>query len=177
MILPRIRRCEGIGLLELLIEAGLLAFVILLMVDGASYMTHRVKASNDKTFAIQKAMQMLEELRTVSLRARTGLQVLDGYDDGAIDSPVLTTETADPADPLSGNDKGLFNRHITVQLVVGDIAARQVYVRVYRASDHEMLAETMSILRTRISRTCRRKCMTSTSWLSKIFRPGGAIPT
>ena len=102
---------------------------------------------------------MMEELRSLLQDEGTPIGVLDDYDTGtgfkytlSVMSEVngdLSAEHANdkPGDPLSGNGDRKYKRKVTV-LRTNEALSRQVFVRVYRCSDGEVLAETASVLRT-----------------------------
>lgn len=139
---------SGLSLVEILIAMTLMALVALGVARGLYYMSSHSNHLRDKTFATQKAIQMMEELR--GLIADSSVGVLDNYDDGAAYKTILTTSAGvtNPEDPLSGN-KGLkYVRQINVVRLPNEDQARQVYVRVFEAGSRAPLAETMSVLRT-----------------------------
>ena len=107
---------------------------------------------------LARAAQMMGELRDVA--ATSGISCLDEYADkaryGREDgrNTVLTTHKdvteeapPNPGHPLSGNADERFSRQVVVLRVLSNESARRVVVRVYREPAHELLAETVDILR------------------------------
>ncbi len=155
------RRSRGFSLVEVLIATTVLSIVALSIVYVQSFMSRQSVRIRERAFATEKAIQMMEELRSlVSGSEKIKINVLDDYDDGATYNAVLTTDRriTDPAHALSGNTGSAagwrYLRRISVVKVPEEPFARKVYVRVYRnslsspGSPSETLAETVSILKT-----------------------------
>ena len=154
------RRQRGMTLLEMLFAVALLGASMMAAAYFVSAATHTTKHNKDKDFATQKAISILEEMKSVVEINNGGQDVtlLDDYDDGITYSPVLTIETGitDPTHPTSGNSKGAhgwrFQRQISVQkfqsLQANDV--RLVNVRILGNTDGKahLLAETASVIRT-----------------------------
>ncbi|MGQ0645891.1 MAG: type IV pilus modification PilV family protein [Elusimicrobiota bacterium] len=141
----------GMSMVEIIIGLVLLAMVGLGMARLLRFTSVQSVRTQNKAFAAEKASQMMEELRSlVESSGAAGISVLDDYDDGTANKPVLTTESSvtDPAHPLSGNNGLLYERRITVRKLAEEPLARRVHVRVYAAKGREPLAETVSVLRT-----------------------------
>ncbi len=154
-------RERGFTFVEVLISSVVLSIVVLAAV---TYQTSSHRANNklkDRAFATQRAIQMMEELRGyVNGGLETNIDVLDGYDDGAVFTDVLTTDkkVSNPADALSGNvtfnGGWKFIRRVSVRRLPEAPNARWVQVRVYYANggdvtkQGESLAEVTSILKT-----------------------------
>jgi hypothetical protein len=130
----------GNTIVEIAIAAGIIGIVVL---GFALFQTASVKANQrerDRAFAMQKCIQMMEELKAkVAGNANTSL---DDY--GQADTTFdfkLTSDTAItiPSQPLSDNvpeAKGYrFVRQIWVRPLPRDKGARQVTIRVFRSDD------------------------------------------
>jgi len=154
------RRERGFTFVEVLISSVVLSLIVLAAV---SYQTSSFNANTklkDRAFATEKAIQMMEELRSyVNGGQETNIDVLDGYDDGAVFNPILTTDrkVIDATDPLSGNRnwRGAlrFLRQVSIRRLPEAPNARWVQVRVFYAKPgqsqpEESLAEVTSILKT-----------------------------
>lgn len=135
------------------IVIGMVILVVIAISIGTALMSSgrfSVKI-NDRTFATQKCIQMMEELRVVVAGlGNASIGILDNYDDGNACNIILTTNKAvtDPGDPTSGNSKSRFCRNVSVLHLPNDPSSRQVYVRVYNATTMEPLAQTISVLQT-----------------------------
>jgi len=153
MRLKRSSPLSGFTLIEALFAMTTLAIVALAIWRGIASLQQNSLALKDKAFASQKAIQIMEELRGVigNSTANSGQAgILDNYDNGSATSAILTTraEVTDPADPVSGNGNRKFLRQISVIQIPNEPLARRVYVRIFRASDMQPLAEAMSVLYT-----------------------------
>jgi hypothetical protein len=144
--------------------------VSLLLVTGATFTLLRYTSSAyqgtghnaDRQFAIQKAISMLEELKSLVQIQGDSATVLDGFDDGTTFKTVLTTDRsiADPQVPPSDNvhlgSGWKYTRQVTVSLLPGtnDPAVRLVNVKVAlnRDEDHDgkpdLLGEVAGVIRT-----------------------------
>jgi prepilin-type N-terminal cleavage/methylation domain-containing protein len=144
----RSRRRGGFSLVEVLITMTLLAIVMLAISKSFLFLNTQQVRIQDQAFAVQKAIQMMEELR--GLIANDTIGVLDDYDDGAAYKNVLSTklDVTDPADPVSGNASLRYKRRVSVLQIANEPLARRVYVRVYLANTSEPMAEIVSVLRT-----------------------------
>lgn len=148
---------RGMTLVEVLVS---LAIVSIIVVFSLQMVTTAYRSTQDnihKQFATQKAMSMLEELRAL-IQTQNGATtvVLDNYDDGTTNQPLLTTQSGvtDPAAALSGNtslgSRWLYSRRITVQRVPSASDLRLVNVKVFinEPSGTRLLAEVASVLST-----------------------------
>lgn len=143
---------QGVSLVEIIIGLVMFSFVGLSVAATMSYFSKQNVRNKDKSFATQKAIQLMEELRSYPAQSDISVAILDQYDDGGAYNPMLTTlrdvvATNDPGNPISGNPQKRFVRRVEIRPVPDQPLARQVYVRVYRNGSFEPLAETMSIIR------------------------------
>jgi len=149
---------SGFTLVEVIIATLILAIATFSLVEIQTFMSRQSVAIKEKTFANQKAMQLMEELRSLVAGAeKTDVSVLDDYDDGSQYSNILTTDktVSRPEAPLSGNTAACggwkYKRQISVVKLAEEPYARRVYVRLYRetcAGETDKLAEAMSVLKT-----------------------------
>lgn len=152
------KREAGFTLLEVVILACILGVVVLAIVPISIFAPRQSMALRDKSFATEKAMQMMEELRSIVVTSNK-TYVLEEYDDGAGYSPFLTVNKniSDPADPLSGNSKiggqWKYCRQISVINIPNNPGAKKVYVRVFKANDalpvqpQKSLVDLISVMR------------------------------
>lgn len=151
------KRQAGMTLVETLVA---LAIVGVIVISSTRLVATAMRATRDninRQFATQKAISMLEELRAL-IQTQSGATtiVLDDYDNGTTNVPVLTTQLniTDPAHPTSGNQmRGtgwLYSRRITVQKMKGVNDLRLVNVKVFveEATGPRMLAEVAGVLST-----------------------------
>ena len=144
---------KGFSILEVLLASTVLSGVVASAVTMQTVTLQRTRATNDKAFATQKAMQMFEELRAyVQANRETDISKLQNFSDGSSYNHILTTEKREvasgtgtvaqdltnPADPLSGNTritdgsgKWKFIRQVQVKPVANDTNARHVTVSVF----------------------------------------------
>ena len=125
----------GINLIEAVVAAGVAA-IVLLALGGFIASTFKVTNSErDRTFAMQKAIQMMEEL--AAYKATSAADAIDQFADG-FQFPLTIAKDAPAHAALSGNPvafgKSKFVRAIEVVPVPGDPFARRVTVKVYYAS-------------------------------------------
>lgn len=150
---------SGLSLIEMLVATVLLGISMMAAAFFVSTSFHTTKHNNDKDFAVQKSIAMLEELKSLVEVTNGGdVTLLDDYDDGIKRSYVLTTEkkVTDPAHASSGNLEDAYGwkyeRQISVRkfnsLQANDV--RLVNVRVYGHVDgkRNLLAETAGVIRT-----------------------------
>jgi len=155
------RSHKGMTLLEAVLAVSIIAIVSMSIVYIQTFMSRQSVRIKDKAFATEKAIQIMEELRSlVAGSEKEQVDVLDNYNDGSTYSEVLTSNKAvtDGGSPLSGNlNQGgtwKYIRNISVFRVPDDPYARKVFVDIYRndpanpGNPKETLAETISILRT-----------------------------
>jgi prepilin-type N-terminal cleavage/methylation domain-containing protein len=151
------KRQAGMTLVETLVA---LAIVGVIVISSTRLVATAMRATRDnvnRQFAIQKAISMLEELRAL-IQTQSGATtiVLDDYDNGTTNVPLLTTQLniTDPANPTSGNRKRgtgwLYSRRITVQKMKGVNDLRLVNVKVFveEGSGTRLLAEVAGVLST-----------------------------
>lgn len=151
----------GFTLVEVLIGALIFATMLATVLTVRSFMARQTTRVSEKAFAVEKAMQMLEELRAlVAGQEKSKIVILDDFNDGDQYPALLTTDQAvsDPASPLSGNTffqgSWKFIRQILVSPLPSDPYARRVEVRVFRNDPNnpgqplESLAEVVGVLKT-----------------------------
>jgi prepilin-type N-terminal cleavage/methylation domain-containing protein len=152
---------KGFTFVEVMIAVVIMVVLSMSLINMHSFMSKQGININDKAFASQKAIQMMEELRSlVAGGEQQGLVVLDSKNDGIDYPPVLTTiaNITNPADPVSGNriygSAWRYCRNITVTKMPNDPFSRTVYVRIYKSASTsattagDLLAETMSVFKT-----------------------------
>lgn len=158
------RSQRGISLVEIVFAALILGVVAAASMRAFLFMSKQSVAVDRRAFATQKAIQMMEELRGLISDTDSVIGVLDDYDNGGgatgykytlstraeVNGSLGGGEHVNDkyADPLSGNDDRRFKRRVTVNPHETEPLARRVYVRVYEAATGEVLAETVSVLRT-----------------------------
>ncbi len=169
------RNQKGMSLIEVLIALFLCSIVILAAVTFISTSFGGTKRNKDKDIATQKAIAMMEELKSLIEDQGNDSTLLDSYDDGplkifgdpAVDSPILTTRTdvTNPLDPASGNivwsSQGSpvgykYLRHVSVQRLPGaqSSAIRLVNVKVFLNKDDDkdgnpdLLTEVAGVIQT-----------------------------
>ena len=149
---------RGMTLAEALVS---IAITGTLVVASSTMLTTAYRGTQDninKQFATQKAISMLEELRSlVQSGSGTSAVVLDQFDDGVTNRVLLTTQSAitDPASPASGNTllgggRWLYERRVSVQKITGANDLRVVNVKVFinERGGQRLLAEVASVLST-----------------------------
>lgn len=147
------KAAKGISLVEVLIGVIILAMVM----TGVGYffgvLSRHRQHDKDRSFALQKSVQMLEELVAfaASRDAAKGESIsdLDAFHQTST-TTILTTISyvTDPADPISSNQGQRFCRKISVLPVDNEPGARQVYVRLYlNETPLAPLAEVTKIIR------------------------------
>lgn len=148
---------KGLSLVEVMVATVIIGIVAISLVYMNSFMSKHSIRINERVFATQKAMQMMEELRSlVASGEKSKISILDDYDDGAKYKDVLTTNKSitDPANILSGNSGSKYLRQVSIIKLPEEPFARKVYVKVYKNSTTnpgtpgELLAEIVSILKT-----------------------------
>ena len=155
-------RHHGMTLIEILVALFLSTTVIL---AGLTFMCTSLKATGhntDRQLATQKAISMLEELKSL-VEVQGTAQVLDAYDNGNSYSYVLSTDKSvtDPSSPPSANvplptGSWKFKRQITVSLLPGtaDNSTRLANVKVLLDDDQngdgkpDVVAEVAGVIRT-----------------------------
>jgi prepilin-type N-terminal cleavage/methylation domain-containing protein len=152
------RNQRGMSLIEVLVSLAIVSTIIAMSVTLVSSAARSTRDNVNRQFATQKAISMLEELRGL-IQTQNGSTtiVLDDYDNGTVNVPLLTTHAGitDPADPASGNRKvpggsWLYSRRISVQKIKGAKDLRLVNVKVFvqERDGPRMLAEVAGVLST-----------------------------
>ena len=154
---------KGMSLIEVLISLLLVMIVVYALLGFTNAANNATRRNGDKQFAVQKAVSMLEELKSLVEVQSSPATMLDAYDDGANTRTVLTTDksVSNPAAPGSDNlalapGNWKYLRQISVSLLPGttDPNVRLVAVRVYRNRDDngdgspDSLAEVAGVIRT-----------------------------
>ncbi len=150
---------RGMSLVEVVMALAILSVLIFASMSLTSSAMWSTKNNIDKQFATQKALSMLEELKSVAQGAQgQTVVILDQYDDGdaAVMKSVLTTQAgALPGDPVSGNiaigTGWMYARHVTVSPIsLGSGSCRLVRVAVYKNENggQRLLAEVSGVIRT-----------------------------
>ncbi|MGA7615981.1 MAG: prepilin-type N-terminal cleavage/methylation domain-containing protein [Thermoanaerobaculia bacterium] len=150
---------KGMSLIEVLVSLGILSVIIVASLQVATTVTRTTQNNMQKQFATQRAMSMLEELKGV-IQSDQGATatLLDDYDDGTTNRPLLTTQkdVTDPASPQSGNvplgpGRWLYERRITVRKLPGqsnDLRLVNVTVYINEEGGQRPLADVASVLST-----------------------------
>lgn len=157
------KRERGMTLIEVLVALALTSVVIFASITYTANAYRATGHNLEKQFATQKAMSMLEELKSLVQEQGNSASVLDAFDDGNDYNNVLTTESSvtDPAAPTSGNrslggSTWKYTRQISISLLPGtsDNTVRLVNVRVCLDKDDngdgkpDSLAEVAGVVRT-----------------------------
>jgi prepilin-type N-terminal cleavage/methylation domain-containing protein len=158
-------RQSGMSLIEVLAGLAIVSVMVLGTVTVMSNAHHLTRMTSNKQFATEKAISMIEELKSL-VQTNQGSQVvsLDSYDDGVTNKSLLTTQgqlatpqTVKSDDAISGNilmaapDTWMYERRINVQKVKGQSNdVRLVNVKVFQNTlgGQILLAEVSSIIRT-----------------------------
>ncbi|MDQ7779797.1 MAG: prepilin-type N-terminal cleavage/methylation domain-containing protein, partial [Planctomycetota bacterium] len=160
---PRSRR--GVTLVEVTV---CLAIMSILLLGMAAFLAraHEVARLNErKSYAVQRAIQMVNELKSFVETSGEDAAILDAFDDGILTKPELTIQTGvTPDSPVSGNvtvrgaaspgTQWMYSRRISVLALVGQGGrdVRLVTVRVFQTSDEQtddiVLAEVETVIRT-----------------------------
>ena len=132
-----LRPRSGSNLIEVLIASSL-AGVVMLALGGFIASAYRASGKEqDRAFALQKALQIMEEVSAHKAEAALDRGV-DGFAADGAQFLLTTTREARPEDALSGNPKiaGYYKyvRRISSKPVPGDEFARQVTVEVFYAA-------------------------------------------
>ena len=130
------RARRGSNLIEVLVAASM-AGVVMLALGGFIASAYRASGKDqDRAFALQKALQIMEEVSAHKAEAALDRGV-DGFSADGPQFLLTTTREARPEGALSGNPRlgGYYKyvRRITSRPVPGDEFARQVTVEVYYA--------------------------------------------
>ncbi|HEV7428261.1 MAG TPA: type II secretion system protein [Thermoanaerobaculia bacterium] len=162
------KRQSGMSLVEVLAGLAIVSVMVLGTVTVMSNAHNLTRMTSSKEFATQKAISMIEELKSL-VQTNTGSTIvtLDDYDDGVKNNMVLTTIGEKnksplvpplPDDIMSGNvllagpDTWQYERLITVRKIKGQSNdVRLVNVKVYEnlpRGGQLLLAEVSSVIRT-----------------------------
>lgn len=124
----------GVNLIEVLVAAVIAGIVMLALGNFIGASLRVTNSDRDRAFAMQKALQMMEELAAYNQSAHDA--ILDDHADG-MQFVLTTAPDVLPDQPLSGNPKVAgrlkYVRDILVEGVKGDDYARKVTVRVWYA--------------------------------------------
>ncbi|HEX6641481.1 MAG TPA: prepilin-type N-terminal cleavage/methylation domain-containing protein [Thermoanaerobaculia bacterium] len=151
------RHEKGMTLVEALVALAIVGVIVISSTRLVTSAMQRTRDNVNRQFATQKAISMLEELRAlIQTQSGTTAVVLDDYDNGITNIPLLTTQlnVTNPDDPASGNrlrgTSWLFSRRITVQKMKGVNDLRLVNVKVFieEPSGSRLLAEVAGVLST-----------------------------
>ena len=150
-------RQKGMTLVEVLVGIGILAILIFASLSLTTSSLQQTRLNMDRQFATQKAISILEELKSIAQANARGnsVAILDQYDDKNIPNNILTVQSgAQPGDPISGNVVGplgwLYQRRVSVTTIGGQPGVRLVRVAMFRndKTGLHLLAEVSSVLRT-----------------------------
>ena len=99
-------RQRGFSLTETLIAAAMMLIALMAAMVYISSSVHGTRHNKDKSFAVQKAISILEELKgMVETTEGDAASLLDDKDDGTLPQSVLTTleSVTQPDHASSGN--------------------------------------------------------------------------
>ncbi len=151
------------SLIEVLVALALVVLMVFGMLNFSQSAFSVTRHNLNKQFATQKAISMLEELKSLVQVRGDSASVLDSYDDGAYLKAVLTTDRSvtDPAAAVSGNvalgpGRWKYLRQVTVSLLPGttdpDVRLASVRVAINRDDNRDgepdALAEVAGVIRT-----------------------------
>lgn len=147
---------KGMTLIEVLMSLLLVSLIVFATVTFISAAYRSTAHNQEKEFATQKAISILDELKSFVENKQGAGALLDDFNESS-DSPVLTTQQlAAPDDPVSSNivDSGspsgwLYTKQITVT-PIGDQDNRLVNVKVfsYKYGKKTLISEVAGVLRT-----------------------------
>lgn len=147
---------KGMTLVEVLVSLLLVSLIILATVSFISGAYRATAHNQEKEFATQKAISILDELKSFVEDKQGVGSLLDDFNE-TTDSPVLTTQDgAVPDDPVSANtvyssspSGWLYTKQITVT-PIGDADNRLVNVKVftYKYGKQTLVSEVAGVLRT-----------------------------
>jgi type II secretory pathway pseudopilin PulG len=149
-------------LLEIMIAMSILSIAIVICISFITSTTKSVIINQDQSFAMRKALSMMNELRAYAdaNEASGGASVLDTFDDGVGTSPKLTVEStvSSPDHILSGNrwvgSRWHYSRRITVRKFPSFEASnvRIVTVKIFLSdegrADANLMADITSVITT-----------------------------
>lgn len=147
---------KGMTLVEVLMSLLLVSLIVFATVTFISAAYRSTAHNQEKEFATQKAISILDELKSFVENKTDAGALLDDFNEND-DTPVLTTQAAAaPDDPVSSNivDSGspsgwLYTKQITVT-PIGDQDNRLVNVKVfsYKYGKKTLISEVAGVLRT-----------------------------
>lgn len=147
---------KGMTLVEVLMSLLLVSLIVFATVTFISAAYRSTAHNQEKEFATQKAISILDELKSFVENKQDAGALLDDFNEAA-DSPVLTTQKlAVPDDPVSSNivdtaspSGWLYTKQITVT-PIGDQDNRLVNVKVfsYKYGKKTLISEVAGVLRT-----------------------------
>ncbi|MBU0755547.1 MAG: prepilin-type N-terminal cleavage/methylation domain-containing protein, partial [Planctomycetes bacterium] len=117
---------KGFSLVEVTIATSIMAVVLLVAVSFVTTAKRSTQDSNERAFAVQKAISLIEEVRNYTQQVGDFAE-LDILDDGTVNNPVLTIQNVDsPDEAASGNSTcGLsstgwrFSRRLEIRPIPG----------------------------------------------------------
>ena len=148
---------------EVLVALLLTTFVVFVCMRLTTAAYKVTGHNHDRQFATQKAISMIEELKSIVQTQGNPVSMLDAYDDGGAYQTVLTSDKSitNPAATGSGNinlggSGWKYTRQITVAMVTGSVddSVRMVNVKVCMNKDEDrdgkpdILGEVASVIRT-----------------------------
>ncbi|MEW6026038.1 MAG: hypothetical protein AB1599_01910 [Planctomycetota bacterium] len=159
---PNVRGMCGVSLLEIVIAMTIITVVIVTSIHFIVGTQTSVIMNQDRAFATQKALTMINELRAYAQGNEDsgGASVLDDFDDGVGTSEFLTIDSTvvDPSHVLSGNswlgNRWRYTRRITVRKFPSFEASnvRVVEVKIFLTqpgkNDASVLADISSVVTT-----------------------------
>jgi prepilin-type N-terminal cleavage/methylation domain-containing protein len=155
-------RLNGFTIIELMIAIMVLAIAITASVSFFGTMNVSISATQDRSFAIQKAISIISELRgyAEANESAGGASTLDIFDDGVGTNPILTIDStvSNPDHILSGNTwtsgRWYYARRITVRKFASFEASnvRIVTVKIFKTetgqNDATIMADITSVVST-----------------------------
>ncbi|MBV8517451.1 MAG: type II secretion system protein [Acidobacteria bacterium] len=148
---------RGLTLVEVMAAVAILAILIFASTTLTVSTERLTRFNSDRQFGTQKAIAIMEELKSVAQSTTGSLIVLDAYDDGINTPPELTIQdVSSPADKLSGNTnlrgRWLYLRQISVAPIAGQSTrgVRRVQVTIFKnePTGPRVIAEVSSVIRT-----------------------------
>lgn len=153
---------KGLTMMEVLAALAMLSIFMLASISLTESSTHLTRGNSDRQFATQKAIAIMEELKSVATSnvsaSGQALAVLDQYDNGTDTLPELTIQVgATPGDRISGNQPDgtggwRYARRVSISRLggVSTGGVRLVRVTIFgnEQSGQRPLAEVSSVIRT-----------------------------
>ena len=94
------RHQRGVSMIEVLVSLLLVTTVTFALLRFTKSALHATHHNTDRQFAIQKAISMLEELKSQVQVQGTASTVLDSFDDGTSFRTILSTDRS-VTDPMA----------------------------------------------------------------------------